>query len=149
MATFEEVVEAVERGRVDLGMLPLENNEAGETGARELIGAADVRIVREVVLPVQMHLLGTQKARLDDIETVVSHPVAIRQCSKYLAKLGVETRPTTNTAVAARTLTNKNVGVLASAAAARIYGLIVLQSNVHDRPDNATRFAILARRSED
>jgi len=145
VATFADVVNEVRTGRAELGMLPLANNEAGETGARELIEKARLQIVDEPVLPVRMHLLGLPFAKLDQIRTVVSHPVALRQCSKLLSALGVETEETSNTALAAKALTNPNRAVLASKAAARIYGLAILKRDVHDRPDNATRFAIVSR----
>ncbi|HEV8406869.1 MAG TPA: prephenate dehydratase domain-containing protein, partial [Sphingomicrobium sp.] len=43
--TFTGVIAAVQSGAVDLGMLPLANNEAGETGARELVEEARLSIV--------------------------------------------------------------------------------------------------------
>jgi prephenate dehydratase len=144
-ATFSGVIEAVERGEAELGILPIANNEAGETGARALIEKSRLQIVEEPVLPVRMHLLGLPSATLGEIRTVVSHPVALRQCSILLAALGVTTEETSNTAIAARTLADRSRGVLASEAAARLYRLAILRRDVHDRPDNATRFAILAR----
>lgn len=143
--TFSDVVGAVQNGTADLGMLPLANNEAGETGTREIIEKAGVRIVDERELSVRMHLLGMSSAKIDQIRTVVSHPVALRQCARTLEELGVATEETSNTAVAAKALTNPNRGVLGSEAAARIYGLAILRRDVHDRDDNATRFAIIAR----
>jgi len=143
--TFTDVISAVRSGEVALGMLPLANNEAGETGARELIESACLHIVGEPVLPVRMHLLGLPFATLDQIRTVVSHPIALRQCSRTLAALGMSTEETSNTALAAKALANPNRGVLASEAAAELYGLAILKRDVHDRADNATRFVIVSR----
>jgi prephenate dehydratase len=148
VATFSEVVDAVRSGKADLGMLPIANNEAGETGARELIEKANLRTVDEPVLSVRMHLLGVPSASLDQIRTVVSHPVALRQCAQSLTALGVNTEETSNTALAAKALTNPNRGVLASEVAAELYGLAILKRDVHDRPDNATQFAIISRGGE-
>ena len=78
VATFSDVVAAVQSEDAELGMLPLANNEAGETGARELIAKARLHILSEPVLPVRMHLLGLPDATLDQIRTVVSHPIALR-----------------------------------------------------------------------
>ena len=143
--TFVDVVTAVNRGEADFGMLPLANNEAGETGARGLIEKGGLEIVEERELPVRMHLLGLPTARIEKIRTVVSHPVALRQCAETLAELEVETEETSNTALAAAALTNPNRAVLASEEAARLYGLTILKRDVHDRPDNSTRFAIVRR----
>ena len=145
VASFGEVVAAVESGETELGMLPLANNEAGETGARALIEAAGLRIVEQPVLAVRMHLLGLPTATLDQVRTVASHPVALRQCSRALARLGVATEEAANTATAAQALREPDRAVLASEAAAEIYGLAILERDVHDRPDNATAFAIVRR----
>lgn len=147
-ATFSEVITAVEKGDTEFGMLPLANNGGGETGARELIGKTQLSIVDEPVLTVHMHLLGTPTSKLDQIRTVVSHPVALRQCSRSLAALDVGTEETSNTALAAKALTNPSRAVLASEAAAAIYGLAILKRDMHDREDNATTFAIVSRGSQ-
>jgi prephenate dehydratase len=146
VATFSDVLTAVQSGEADVGILPLANNDAGETGARELIAKARLHILSEPVLPVRMHLLGLPSAKLDQIRTVVSHPIALAQCSEALTKLGVETEETSNTALAAQALRNPNRAVLASEAAAAIYGLTILERDLQNRPDNATRFAIVSAR---
>ena len=145
LTTFGDVVAAVQSGEAGFGMLPLANNEAGETGARELIERAGLHIVAERVLAVRMHLLGSPNAALDQVRTVVSHPIALRQCSDVLSQLGVRTEETSNTALAAKALRNPNRAVLASEAAAAIYGLAILKRDVHNRSDNATTFAIVGR----
>jgi prephenate dehydratase len=143
--TFFDVVTAVRTGETDLGMLPLANNEAGETGTRQLIRKAGLRIIEEPVLAVHMHLLGLPGTSLDRIRTVVSHPVALRQCARTLADLGVEIEESSNTAIAAKALSNPRRAVLASETAASMYDLSILKRDVHDRPDNATTFAIVSR----
>jgi prephenate dehydratase len=145
LATFSEVITAVQSGQSELGVLPLSNNEAGETGARELIVKAGLQIVEEPVLAVHMHLLGLPSASLEQIRTVVSHPVALRQCSDMLSQRGLNTEETSNTALAAQALRNPNRAVLASETAAELYGLAILQRDVHNRDDNATTFAIVRR----
>lgn len=147
-AGFEQVIAAVERGETDAGILPISNNAAGETGARELIAKANVRIVSEHELPIRMHLLGLPQAQLKDIRTVVSHPVGLRQCARQIAELGLATEEAPNTAVAAADLRDPSRAVLASEAAARMYGLAILKRDVHDRTDNATRFAVIAREDQ-
>jgi prephenate dehydratase len=145
--SFAAVVAAVAEGRAERGLIPVENVEAGpvEEAHAALAGAA-VEIVAEPVLPVRMHLLGLPGARLEDIGIVVSHAVALRQCAKTLDRLGVAREKASNTAIAAARLRDPTKAVLASSAAAKAYGLIILLADVHDRPDNATRFALLAPR---
>lgn len=145
LPTFAAVVAAVADGRTDLGLLPLANNEAGETGARALIDQGSVHVIDEPVLPVRMHLLGLPGTSVADIRTVVSHPVALRQCARTLAAKGFKLEEAPNTAVAAAQLGDRSRAALGSESAARIYGLAIIERDVHDRPDNATRFAVLAR----
>lgn len=143
--TFADVIAAVERHDAGRGILPLANNEAGETGARDLIDRAEVEIVEQMLLPVRMHLLGLPSARLGQVRTVVSHPIALRQCALALGDLGVKTEEASNTALAAKALANPGRAVLASQRAAEIHGLKILKRDMQDRADNATWFAILAR----
>jgi prephenate dehydratase len=93
-----------------------------------------------------MHLLGLPGARLETVRTAVSHPVALRQCARTLDRLGFAREEAANTAVAAAALRDPAKAVLASEAAAEAYGLVILLRDVHDRPDNETRFALLAPR---
>ena len=144
---FPEVVAAVLEGRVECGILPVENNAAGPVeDVRALLATAPVQIVSEHWLPVRMHLMALPGSDFTQIHTVASHPVALKQCARTLARLelGIEEAP--NTAIAARDLDEPSKAVLASEVAANAYGLVILLSDVQDREDNATRFAVIARR---
>ena len=145
-ASFADVLAAVSEKRADRGILPVENNQAGPVAeAQALLAASELKIIAEHVLPVRMHLLGLPGTRLEQVRTAVSHPVALRQCSQMLARLGLTLEEAPNTAIAASALRDPIKAVLASEAAADCYGLKILLRNVHDREDNATRFAVLAR----
>ncbi len=145
--SFAAVVTAVVEGRAERGILPIDNNEAGPVAeAQALLAGAPVEILAEPILPVRMHLLGLPGARLEDIKTAVSHPVALRQCSRTLDRLALAREEAPNTAVAAAGLREPTKAVLASESAAEAYGLVILVRDVHDRAENATRFALLARR---
>jgi prephenate dehydratase len=143
--SFEKVIGAVASGNSEIGILPIANNAAGDTGASELIDRMPVRIAKVQELPVRMHLLGVPGGRIEDVRKIISHPVALRQCVRTLQGLGLPTEEAPNTAVAAAGLNDASCAVLGSEAAARIYGLSVLVRDVHDRPDNATSFAIIER----
>lgn len=148
-ASFQAVVQTVLEGRAEFGMLPIENSCAGPVpGMIELLAGSAVEIVRRVDLPVRMHLLAREEARIDGIRTVASHPVALAQCGKALRELGVQTEEASNTAAAARQLAGSDAAdraVLASERAASAYGLVILRRDLHDQPDNSTTFAVIAR----
>lgn len=144
--TFEEVAAAVMSGATERGVLPVENSRAGlVAGVAEIIAESGVRILGEHALQVRMHLLALPGVALADVKTVVSHPVALRQCAETLAALGLVPEPASNTAVAARALRSRDKAVLASDEAAQAYGLAILRRDLQDDPGNATRFAIIAR----
>ena len=144
--SFGDVVNAVETGETEFGMLPVENSAAGPVEeAQELLAGCLLHIASEHLLPIRMHLLGLPSARLENIRTAVSHPMALRQCAQTLARLGLEAEEAPNTAVAAKALIDPTKAVLASEAAAEAYGLTILMRDVHDQEGNATRFVVLAR----
>ena len=144
---FGEVVAAVLEGRADRGVLPIENNAAGPVqDVQALLATQPVEIVSEHTLPVRMHLMALPGSDFTQIHTIVSHRVALKQCARTIAKLELGTEEAPNTAIAARDLDEPSKAVLASEAAAQAYGLLILLRDVHDREDNATRFAVIARR---
>jgi prephenate dehydratase len=147
-ATFAQVVEAVEDGQADFGMLPRANNSAGTVDeVQALLDQSRVTIVAEHKLPIRIHLLGLPGAKLDQVRTAVSHPMALKQCAASLAELGLDQQAASNTAAAAQALSDPSNAVLASEAAAEAYGLAILKRDMHDRDDNETTFVIVARRS--
>ncbi len=144
--SFAAVVEAVESGETERGILPIENRYAGPVpGARALLDESGCSVTGVHELAVRLHILALPGARLEDIRTVVSHPMALAQCAETLRALGMSIEEATNTALAAKALDSPLKGVVASEAAAEAYGLNILKRNVHDRPDNATRFCLFER----
>lgn len=144
--TFAGVAAAIIEGAADFGLLPLSNSGAGEVdGVRELIETAGLVVEAEYRLPVRMHLLGLPGSRLEDIRTVSSHPMALKQCAKALSRLGLMPREAANTALAAQSLNEPGAAVLASEAAAKLYGLSILLRDLQDDPDNSTVFVLVRR----
>ncbi len=154
--SLADVLESVDRAEIDLGFVPLEN--AIEGTVRDIIDSLvfdfDLRIQREVVLDVHLHLMGTPGTSLGDVERVASIPVATAQCLRFLhERLPRATMVATNsTADAARLLgqgdpsmTDRPTAAIAPRLAAKLYGLEILADDVEDHPDNQTRFVSLAK----
>ena len=150
--TFEAVVEAVRNCEVDLGMLPLVNSTVGAVpGVEALIAASGLAVRSGYELPVHLHLMARPGTALDEVTSVVSHPVALGQCAGFLASLGVAAEEADNTAMGALALAadgGSARAAIASEAAASAYGLTILLRDVHDQPGNATTFGIVARGEE-
>jgi prephenate dehydratase len=156
MASLVDVLESVRTGAVDLGFIPLEN--AIEGTVRDIIDSLvfdfDLRIQREVVLDIHLHLMAPPGTRLEQVERVASIPMATAQCRAFLTGRlpSAEVVATNSTAEAARlvgehdaVLSSRPTAAIAPRLAAELYGLDILAEDVEDHPDNQTRFVSLAR----
>ena len=145
--TFEDIFLAVEEGRADYGILPIENSAAGSINkAYDLLLERDLKIWGEVFLRVRHCLLANPGTKLEDVRWVRSHPQALAQCERFLARHGMEPIPAYDTAGSAKDLAaapEPGVAVIANALTARLYGLEVLATGIEDLPFNYTRFFIL------
>lgn len=146
---FVSAYRAVESGECDTAVLPVENSYNGEVGqVTDLMFSGSLYVNAMLDLAVSHDLLvlpGTQKS---DITTVISHPQALGQCAEYIRKNGWQTHEYTNTALAARYLassSDKSVAAIASAEAAEIFGLEVMDKNINESRSNSTRFATFSK----
>ena len=153
LGSITAVLEAVARGEVELGFVPIENAIEGTVSATidGLIHDVDLHIVREVVMDIHLHLMARPGTGLVDIHYVSSYPHALAQCQKFLAKVlpEAEQRAANSTADAARVLGEssdaKGGAAIAPRLAAERYGLVIVAEDVEDHPDNQTRFVLVAR----
>lgn len=145
--TFEDIFLVVEEGQADYGILPVENSSAGSINqAYDLLLERDLKIWGEVFLRVRHCLLANSGTRLEDVRRVRSHPQALAQCERFLARHGMEPVPAYDTAGSAKDLATApepGVAVIANSLAARLYGLEVLVTEIEDLPFNYTRFFVL------
>ena len=148
-ADFRAAYASVVDGENDVAVLPIENSYAGEVGqTMDLIFSGPLHINGIYELKIHQHLLGLPGASLGDIKKVISHPQALAQCQDYINSRCLATEAASNTAVAAQTVSrtnDKHLGAIASAETAELYGLTVLEANIHNREENITRFAVLSR----
>ncbi|GMH30255.1 hypothetical protein Nepgr_032098 [Nepenthes gracilis] len=146
---FEAAFQAVELWLVDKAVLPIENSVGGSIHRNyDLLLRHRLHIVGEVQLVVNHCLLGLPGVKKEELKRVLSHPQALDQCEMTLSKLGLVRISANDTAGAAQTVASegiKDTGAVASARAASLYGLDVLEERIQDEPDNITRYMILAR----
>src|SRR5450755_4213585 len=87
-ATSAEVFDRVVSGRADGAVLPIENSLHGSVAEHyDLLLQHAVRIDRESLLRIRHNLIAAPGVRLEDVRHVISHPVALSQCRKYLASM--------------------------------------------------------------
>jgi len=147
--TFEDAFSAVEEGRAELAMIPIENSVAGRVAdIHHLMPESGLYIVGEHFQPVNHQLLVIPGTKLEDIKTVHSHVQALGQCRQTLRDLGLATQAEADTAGAARMVAEDGEhsrAAIASSLAAEIYGLEILRADVEDASHNTTRFVVLSR----
>jgi prephenate dehydratase len=145
---------ALEKGEVDLALLPIENSIEGAVGATLdlLVHRPGPLVRREVLLPVRQHLLAPPGRALAEVTRVLSHPQALGQCARFLStSLPLATlEPTLSTADAARQVAAGAPGAAAigARAASDRFGLAVLAEAIQDSDENVTRFVLLGRDHE-
>jgi prephenate dehydratase len=149
LATIRKVFEAVEVGRVDHGLVPIDNSQAGSINETyDLFLKHGLHLVGETIVRVDHCLLGLPGTHPDDLQEVISHPQAISQSEEFLTALDVTVRPDYDTAGAARRIADEKLdttGAIASRRAAELYGLEVLAERIQTYADNHTRFGVLSR----
>jgi chorismate mutase/prephenate dehydratase len=146
--SIADVFDDVERGRVDFGVVPVENSAEGAVNITldRLIDSTAL-ICGELYLPVTQHLLS-QAPDLSAVKVVASHPQALAQCRGWLAQHlpEVPTQEVTSTAAAAELAAGDvTVAAIASELAARLYGIPILRARIEDNPHNATRFLVIGQ----
>jgi prephenate dehydratase len=146
--SFEDVFAAVDSGRVDYGVLPIENSIGGSIHRNfDLLLEHQLPIVGEVEVPVVHHLLSLPGVTLGDIRRVYSHPQALAQCDRFLRTLsGVEITATYDTAGSAKMIADENLrdaAAIASARAGEVFGLVPVRSSIQDYDNNTTRFLVV------
>ncbi|TJU77787.1 MAG: prephenate dehydratase [Mesorhizobium sp.] len=147
--TFEDAFNAVETGKADLAMIPIENTIAGRVAdIHHLLPESKLHIVGEYFLPIHFQLMVLPGVRRDQIKTVHSHIHALGQCRKYIRKNGWKPVVAGDTAGAAKLvaeLKDRTMAALAPALASTLYGLDIIEQNVEDTDSNVTRFVVLTR----
>jgi prephenate dehydratase len=150
--TFEEVVDKVAKGEVDLGMLAVENSTYGRVAdVHSLLPRAGLHIVDEAFVRVHVNLLGVPGAKLSDVKEAHGHVVILPQCAIFLKQHGIKGKVSSDNARAAREVAeagDKSRAALASELAAEIYGLDVLARHIEDHANNTTRFLVMSSKPD-
>ena len=156
LATVHDVVLAVQDGRAERGLVPIESASEGSVDATLdalAADAPDVVLVAEVVRPVRHALVAAPAVGVGDVAVVVSHPQALAQCAGFLRRElpGARAVAWTSTAEAVRAAADRageGWAAIGTTRAAELYGCAVLRDGVQDHAGNATRFVWLARRED-
>ena len=147
-AQFEDVFTAVQKGRAQLAMIPVDNSVAGRVAdIHHLLPRSGLHIVGEHFQAVNHHLLAVPGASLKTLKKVESHVHALGQCRDFLRKNRLAPIVAADTAGSARDVAerqDRSVGAIASKLAAQIYGLKSLAADIEDAAHNTTRFIVMS-----
>lgn len=143
-AFSEQVFDAVESDRADLGFVPVENSIAGPVGVNmDLLLERPVYAVAEDYLLIEHCLLGRPGMKLADVRSALSHPVALAQVRDFLNARKIKAVPEYDTAGAAELVAGRSVpgeAAVASRQCAAEYGLSILAEGIQKSKNNTTRF---------
>lgn len=149
--SFQSVCELIDTDQVDIAVMAIENSIAGSIIQNySLIRDYHLRIIGEIYIHIQMNLMMLPGANPEDIKTIYSHPIAIRQCSEYIEKYYPEAkiRENQDTAASGKLLVEENLmdaAAIGNLRTAEIYGLNVIDRGIESNKKNYTRFWILSK----
>lgn len=150
METFEEVMQAVQDGKAEYGVLPIENSSTGTlSDIFDLLSEYNVYIIGEHMVKIEHNLWGLPEAKLSDIRQVYSHKQGLLQCSQFL-NLHPQMKQIVGGSTAGsarRVLEEEDItqAAIASRRAGEYLGLALLQEAIHNEDHNTTRFIIISK----
>ena len=147
--SFDAVFEAVNTGRSEAALIPIENSLAGSIHQNyDLLLRYDLRIVGEYLLRVRHCLIALPGVQKADIKKAISHPQALGQCAGYLRRHGIHAEAVYDTAGSVKMLKEsgaRDTAGVASRRAAEIYGMQILEEGIEDNAENYTRFLAIQK----
>ncbi|MGQ7870441.1 prephenate dehydratase [Sunxiuqinia sp. sy24] len=149
--SFQGVCEQIDSDQVDIAVMAIENSIAGSIIQNySLIRDYHLRIIGEIYIHIQMNLMMLPGAKPEDVKTIYSHPIAIRQCTEYIEKYfpNAKIRENQDTAASGKLLVEENLtdaAAIGNLRTAELYGLNVIDKGIESNKKNYTRFWILSK----
>lgn len=146
-----QVIQAVNSGEVDKGIVPIENSIEGSINVTldALAYDVDLYIIDEHILPIRQNLMVRRGTSKDAVKVIMSHDSALGQCAKMLKRefpqVKLERAQSTSLAAKIAAESDGSTAALCSANCAELYGLDVLMKNCNDEDTNSTRFVVVAK----
>ena len=149
---FEDVFKSILDGKVDYGLLPIENSLGGSIHENYdlMLKYNNLHILGEYNHRIVHNLIVYPGTKLEDIELVISHWQALAQCEDYLNNKNKKYEPRYDTAGSCKYIKDnniKNMAAIASNRAATEYGLEILETSIEDNKNNYTRFLLIGTKS--
>ena len=148
--SMSDVFEAVDRGKADYGVVPIENSLEGPvtTVLDAFAFTTRAEILGEVALDIHQSLILAKGATLDGVTASASHPQGIGQCRRWLNRFlpDRQLRLADSTAAAvAMAVEDASVAAVGSTLAAELMGADVYEEAIEDNLSSQTRFVLIGR----
>lgn len=152
--SFDELIHQLLTGAADKAVMAIENSIAGSIIPNyALVYGNKLHIIGEHYLNIHHHLMALKGQKMEDIEEVHSHPMALLQCKEFLRSYPhiklVESADTAETAQRIQKETLKGVAAIAPKVAAEMYDLDILASEIQTITNNSTRFIVLKTKNKE
>lgn len=148
--TFKDVAKQLAKNKVDFGIMAIENSIAGALIPNyALIDTFQFNVVGEYYLKISLNVMALPGQKIEEIQEIHSHPIALLQCAKFLEKhKHIKIVESNDTAIAAKNIyknQTKGIAALAGPLAAEIFQLEILAPEVQSVESSITRFMILEK----
>ncbi|NCC10576.1 MAG: prephenate dehydratase [Bacteroidia bacterium] len=148
-STFEEVFAAIRKESQVIGMLAIENTIAGSLlHNHELLRQSGTQVIGEHKLRISHCLACLPEDDFGTLTEVHSHPIALMQCRDFLNRHPqlkvVEAEDTALSAEMIQREKRQGQAAICSKAAAKHYGMKVLEEGIETNKHNFTRFLVVA-----
>ncbi len=148
--SIARVFEEVEKGKVNWGVVPVENSVEGSVNLTlDRLITTTLSIRAEILLPIH-HCLLSKQGGMSGIKKVYSHPQALAQCQEWLRfniPRAVPVAVESTSAAAKKAVEEEGAAAIGSKSASEIYGLAVLAEGIEDKSSNTTRFLVVGEGS--
>lgn len=146
---FGDVFEAVEKGEMPFGIVPIQNSTAGSVSATyELLSKSNLYIACATKVKVNHCLACRYDTDKSEIKKVFSHEQGLMQCSEFIKEKSFFKRECPNTSIAARMVSESKepLACICSEECAKEHGLKILETNIANANKNYTRFILVSNK---
>jgi len=148
-STFKDLFKALAADETLLGIIAIENTIAGSLlQNHNLLRESGCMIVGEHKLRIEHNLTALPGQRIEDIEEVYSHPIALMQCEDFIDEhRHIKAIESEDTALSAKEIADKQIlkrAAICSSLAAEKYGLEIIAKGIETNKRNFTRFLMIA-----
>lgn len=150
--SFDELANSIANNNCDYGVMAIENSIAGSIIPNyALIDNLNLKITGEYYININHQLMAISGSKIQDLEVVASHPMALLQCKNFFKKYPkitlIEDKDTAEVAFRIQRDNIQKMGAIASVHASELYNLNILSKDIQTIKNNETRFVIISKNS--